>query len=366
MAWLALFMIFILPGFLTLAAWRNSKRLDFWEGLFLVPFISILLSSWLGFILAEVGIFSLPALVSGLGLFCLGLALIPNLLSSGRFRMDRRAFPDPSPTTDRRAFPGPPAGLESPSYPVSPQEREIPHHPVSPQGLQHPTDPVNPEGRERPVGPALQQVPSLPRRLLARLAPPHYNLLSHLFVAVLAMAGWAYARPAEVVSGTFDPGIYLSTGASIARTGSIAFNDNSLGGIGEELRPYLLERRGEIGVGAVRLPAFWMPRAEEDTVIPAFFHLYPVWLAILYSVGGLKAALFVSPIFGILGVWALFLLGRRLAGPGVGLMAAALLALNPAQVWFARYPISETTIQIFLLGGLAAWALMEEQRSRLL
>lgn len=310
MAWLALPIIFILPGFLTLVAWRSSKRLDFWEALFLVPFISILLSSWLGFILAEVGIFSLAALVTSLTVVCLSVAFVPRLLRSSRFRLDRQ---------------------------------------VSPNSLT-----------------LLQQTPSLRRRLLARLAPPHFNLLSLLFVAVLAMAGWAYARPAEVVSGTFDPGIYLSTGASIARTGSIAFNDNSLGGIGEELRPYLLERRGEIGVGAVRLPAFWMPRAEEDTVIPAFFHLYPVWLAILYSVGGLKAALFVSPVFGIMGVWAIFLLGRRLAGPGVGLMTAALLAFNPAQVWFARYPISETTIQLFLLGGLATWALMEEQRSRLL
>ncbi|MDP2727132.1 MAG: glycosyltransferase family 39 protein [Dehalococcoidia bacterium] len=198
------------------------------------------------------------------------------------------------------------------------------------------------------------------------LGRPSLDKTSLLLIAIMLLAGWAFSRPAEVVSGTFDPGIYLGTGASIAHYGSIAIQDPFLSQMEQSLRPFLIEQRGEIGVGAVRLPAFWMPQASGNTVIPAFFHLYPVWLAILYSVGGLQAALLVSPIFGFMGVWALFLLGRRLMGPGVALLAAALLAINPAQIWFARYPISETTIQMFLLGGLTLWVLMEERRSRLL
>ncbi|MDP2728639.1 MAG: glycosyltransferase family 39 protein, partial [Dehalococcoidia bacterium] len=283
MAWLALPLLFLLPGYLVLAAWRRSRDLDFWESLFLVPFTSILLSSWLGLVLAEIGLFSLVTLSILLLLFVLVLLILAR------------------------------------------------------------------------------------RRLcLDCFARPSLNLTSLLLLIILALAGWAFSRPAEVISGTFDPGIYLSTGANIAHTGSIAYSDPFLAQLGDNLRPFLLERRGEIGVGAVRLPAFWMPQAQGDTVIPAFLHLYPVWLAILYSLGGIQAALFVSPIFGLMGVWALFLLGRRLAGTRVALLAAALLALNPAQIWFARYPISEVTVQMLLLGGLTLWVLMEERRSRLL
>ncbi len=280
---LILVLLLLGPGYLTLACWRGAGRLDFWERLFLVPFISILLISWVGIVLAETGTFSLVLLGTVLGVYCLLLALIY-----------------------RRT--------------------------------------VN----------------------LGWLGRPRLDITSFLLVGIMVLAGWAFSRPAEVIAGTFDPGIYLSTGANIARYGSIAVTDPFLSQLGESLRPFLLESRGEIGVGAVRLPAFWMPNGEENTVIPAFFHLFPVWLAVLYAIGGLQAALFVSPVLGFLGVWALFLLGRRLAGNGIGLMAAGLLAVNPAQIWFARYPISEVTIQVLVLGGLTAWVLAEEQRSRLM
>ncbi len=280
---LAIPLLLFAPGYLALASWQRARNLDFWERLFLAPFISILITSWVGLVLAETGVFSLPFLSLILTVFCLSVAV---------FARDRL----------------------------------------------------------RP----------------GWLGRPNLDRTSILLIAIMLLAGWAFSRPAEVVAGTFDPGIYLATGASIAHYGSIAVQDPFLSQVEPSLRPFLIEQRGEIGVGAVRLPAFWMPQASGNTVVPAFFHLYPVWLAILYSVGGLQAALFVSPIFGLMGVWALFLLGRRLMGPGVALLAAALLAVNPAQVWFARYPISEATIQMFLLGGLTLWVLMEERKSRLL
>lgn len=51
-----------------------------------------------------------------------------------------------------------------------------------------------------------------------------------------------------------------------------------------------------------------------------------------WSTSGYWAARSMSVLFGVLGIWATFLLGRRLHGPWTGLLAAALVAALPAHV----------------------------------
>jgi len=50
------------------------------------------------------------------------------------------------------------------------------------------------------------------------------------------------------------------------------------------------------------------------------------------------------------------MIGRRLGGPWVGLLAALLLMLNGVQVWFSRYSTTETTAQFLTFAGLWAFA----------
>ena len=72
--------LFLVPGLVFLAGLRREDResLLFDEGLFLIPGVSIALSSWVALLLAEIGVFSLPraALVTGAvsGLVALGVA----------------------------------------------------------------------------------------------------------------------------------------------------------------------------------------------------------------------------------------------------------------------------------------------------
>jgi len=53
----------------------------------------------------------------------------------------------------------------------------------------------------------------------------------------------------------------------------------------------------------------------------------------------------------------MYMLGRKLFSPTVGLLAAILLAINPGQMWFARYVNSEILFQLFLLTSM--WGLAE-------
>ena len=64
--------------------------------------------------------------------------------------------------------------------------------------------------------------------------------------------------------------------------------------------------------------------------------------------------LYVGPILAIGSVIGVFLLGRALSSPRTGLIAAALFALDPVQVWFSRFPTSEITTQFFLVAGTVA------------
>jgi mannosyltransferase len=67
---------------------------------------------------------------------------------------------------------------------------------------------------------------------------------------------------------------------------------------------------------------------------PLYYLLLHFWMRI----GGDSAAWVrsLSAIFGILTIPIIFLAGRRLAGNGIGLLAALILAINPLQIAFAQ------------------------------
>ena len=99
---------------------------------------------------------------------------------------------------------------------------------------------------------------------------------------------------------------------------------------------------------------------------PQFFHLFPAFGAYLFQAMGVRGALATPPVFGILGTLAVFFTVRRLFGPAAALLAAGLLGLNVVQVWFARYPVSETMSQFLLFTGMLLLLLWEERDSAFL
>lgn len=172
------------------------------------------------------------------------------------------------------------------------------------------------------------------------------TLLLLLAIAVLL------TLPGEWILGGQDPGVYVLIGASIARTGGIILHSPSLASMppqGDFLFSSYIGQRW-------LLPGFYLTNRESGQVIPQFLHLYPSWLALFYALGGLPAALLATPLFTLLGLLAFYFLVRRLVGRWAAPVAVALLALNPAQIWFAREPGAESLTLVLLLGG---WYLFE-------
>lgn len=167
---------------------------------------------------------------------------------------------------------------------------------------------------------------------------------------LLMLVSFFFFRPYQYMDGGWDPGNYINTGVHIARTGSVVYHD-----------PYLKETTYGAGI---KYPGLYIKDAEKGIVVPQFFHLYPVWIAIFYKIFGLWSVFYVNPFFALLSVILLFQISKRMVGKGYGFLSAALLGLNVIQIWNARFPTSEILAQFFLLSGFWFWQKYLEQDDR--
>lgn len=273
--------------------------------------MSMLLTGWLALLLAEIGIFSAALLLGLTAALCLAGWL-----------MRRRG----TPATPSPAHSAPPLGIIA--------------------------DP-------RSASSARAMLP-------AALTAIRFD---HVLLAIVLIFGALVARPFEVIRGGLDAGVYANTGIAIARTGSIVQHDPIVAEIGrrsargDETAQHIernllgVQRSDRYIATRYRAAGFFINDGElaSGRVVPQFFHLWPVWLGVFVALLGPTLGLVATGAAGALGVVLLGLLGRRLGGPLVGLLAAGFLALLTPQVWFSRMPTSEALAQALLLAGLWAW-----------
>jgi hypothetical protein len=197
----------------------------------------------------------------------------------------------------------------------------------------------------------------------------HTLRFDYVLLLIALIFGVLVAQPFELARGGLDAGVYANTGIAIARTGGIVQHDPLIAEIGLRAAAGEADARqfesNVLGIQesdryiATRLRAagFLIHDGDlaEGRVVPQFFHLWPTWIAIFVSMLGPIEGLVATGGAGLLGVVLLGLIGRRLGGPIVGVLAAAFLALMTPQVWFSRMPVSEAFSQALLLIGLWAW-----------
>ena len=86
--------------------------------------------------------------------------------------------------------------------------------------------------------------------------------------------------------------------------------------------------------------------------------LYFYAMALIFKIGGasIGTARFTSVAFGVLGVGGVYLVGRQAGGAGLGLCAAALLAVSGWSLHFSRFAIMDIATPALVSLGL--WALL--------
>ena len=192
----------------------------------------------------------------------------------------------------------------------------------------------------------------------ASAARPSWTLV--LPATLLALGAYLYFPSSEYVMGGKDPGTYMNEGIQIGQHGSLMINDPALAALPKEFRPMFLsgdQTQRDQGLNqGLRFMGFFVADASRGEVMGQFPHAFPSWIAIAYGFDGLSGARRAVGAWAILGLLAVYFAGARFAGRAPAFIAALLLAINVAQVWYARYPNSEGMQQALLWAALLALA----------
>lgn len=184
-------------------------------------------------------------------------------------------------------------------------------------------------------------------------------------IVVAALAAYWPAYPTFL--GTSDSTVYVSTGISLARHGTLARDDELGPSLPLRVRELLFDSMsqvfGDTGPPYRRMPGGIMIESLDATrAWPCFFPVPSVWSAIFVAAGAPghdrpeEAAPDYAPVFAALALWAFWHLARGWLGAAWGLTAVVLLAGSGAFYGAARMPLSEPVAAYFALSALALMA----------
>lgn len=178
-----------------------------------------------------------------------------------------------------------------------------------------------------------------------------------VLIGLVALTGVLYLRPHEFIFGGADAGVYVNLGASVSRSGGWLLSNPDLSALPADDDPMLFRAHPSGLIPRYyHLPGFYVDDDDAGRITPQFYPLHPIWLALAHGLGGLADTLLMTPVWGMLGVMAVYFAVRETFDWRIAAIAAALLALTPTQIWFARYPTAEVLTQFLLFGGLYAFA----------
>ncbi len=173
-----------------------------------------------------------------------------------------------------------------------------------------------------------------------------YSIL--LLIIFFLSISFLYLKPGEYLIGGWDPGVDINVGANIAHKHSIIYQDHLLTFFNQKDLQILYPYAKSIGI---KYPGMYIYDFKKGLLVPQFYHMYPVWLAIFYSIFSNKAILFVNPFFALFNIILFYCLMVNFRGKKFALFATLFFALNPIQIWNARFSTSEVLTQTYFLVG---------------
>ncbi len=180
---------------------------------------------------------------------------------------------------------------------------------------------------------------------------------------LLAASIFFFVPPAEYINGGRDPALYIAEGIQLSREGSFFSEDPLVRDLPQESRDLFFRPEPPNAVfDSSRFLGYFIADLDRGVVVGQFPHFFPAWVAMAYELNGLTGARYVHGFWAIGGVLAVYFLGAALFGRRAAFAAAGLLTLNVAQVWFARYFISEPFLQALIFTALLAFVRSQDKQ----
>jgi 4-amino-4-deoxy-L-arabinose transferase-like glycosyltransferase len=174
-------------------------------------------------------------------------------------------------------------------------------------------------------------------------------------IGLLAVLSVIYFRPHEFILGAADAGVYVNMGTHMARSGELLIDDPLIAQLDPSFYPvFFREQQPNTLTRYYYLPGYFVSDIVPGQIIPQFYALQAVSIAILTAIGGVPLGLLATPIWGLAGIAAVYFFARNLFDRRVALLAAVLLGAVILQNWFSRYPTAEVLTQANLFAGLYA------------
>jgi hypothetical protein len=183
-------------------------------------------------------------------------------------------------------------------------------------------------------------------------------------VIVCVIALLLYWPPYETHFAASDSTTYTDGGLYLARAHHLYKEDPLLAKLPKIARARLFPSAlGQPGKAPYsRIPGgMVIDSLDSDVVRPSFFPLPVVWAALFADGAGGRYAGGYTPLFAALAVWATWVFVRARLGLLASLGATALVALNAANYWAGRVPLSEPLAWFFLWAGLVALDAWEQE-----
>jgi hypothetical protein len=167
------------------------------------------------------------------------------------------------------------------------------------------------------------------------------------------------------VFGGQDEGVYVNMAHYIDRTGGIALKDDALDALkgSDFVDRYLAENRNSKVVSTrtdaqTYLSGIYVRNGQPDTLEFQFYHLFPVWMAIVGGIFGAPFVVYALTLFALLSVIFMYRLAGLMTGSRTAAFSAGLLlALNPLHAFFSKFPVTEVPALTFSLIGFTYLAM---------
>lgn len=182
-----------------------------------------------------------------------------------------------------------------------------------------------------------------------------------VFILLLILNIFLKMPPSNHIHGGQDQGVYVNVANELVETGDIWVDEPLLKEAFTNEDAQFLQKYYKIHPETPvrdahyegwRTPGYYIVDKEEGLIVPQFYHLHAIWMALSNMIFGPENTTFSILFFSMLGIPFMYLFFNSfIKNRWLTLFIIFIYSINLLTVWMTKYPLSETMAAFFVLVG---------------